>query len=74
MNSCSGVNIVDPAERHRSIPVETISTAVATLMCFQSLNITFKYWWVGALIGVLPIAGTIYQFCFEKAKPGKTEI
>ncbi|WP_334402735.1 hypothetical protein [Bradyrhizobium sp. AZCC 2289] len=32
MNSCSGANIVDPADRHKSIPAMTVSTAFAALV------------------------------------------
>ena len=58
-----------PNLEHLILMVLTLSTAVATLMAFHSLDVRFHGWWIGLLIGAAVVGGTIFQFCFQDRTP-----
>jgi len=59
-----------PNLEHLILMALTLLTAVATLLAFRSLHLEFPQWWIGLLIGIILVAGTLFQFCFQgRTKP-----
>ena len=54
-----------PNLEHLILMILTLVTAIATVTAFRTISFPFRQWWIGAVIGVVVVAGTIFQFCFQ---------
>jgi hypothetical protein len=54
-----------PNLEHLILMALTVLTAIITLLAFRSLHLEFPQWWIGLLIGVILVGGTLFQFCFQ---------
>ena len=54
-----------PNLEHLILMALTLLTAISTLMAFRTLDLQLPQWWIGLLIGVILVGGTLFQFCFQ---------
>ena len=72
LSNCSPPNLprqtitIIPRRANQPAPnLEHLILMALTLLAFRCLQLEFPQWWIGLLIGVVLVGGTLFQFGFQ---------